>query len=653
MKQHLIRITAALMFLSVLASCAKKETEEVATSSSNEVAEVLNIQHAQGNNSRTMTYQKANPLTLPDGTIITQGELKPTWQYVEKQLGFKISDNTVQDQKGSEMMDIAAATSFSSDTIYGGQSIIEDFMKYGSQGYLENLKDNLDKMPHFKAYLEANPNIATAITAYDGGIYFAPYAAELGNYARAYIGRPAWVVALLDSTDELEAETHTLNVAYNGYWDRNATNVIDLQNAAANGGVLDQATALKVLKDYIVATYPNLSKPSDLYVGDTGNYDIDELVALWRVIELSPNTLSKVSTGAVVPNSEISPFFVRKSKYRYDLLRMLTAFNGTRVHSSDSENARHYVDNDGVMHYSYADEGFLDKLNYLQQWFSEGLVHSEFADLSIKDEFRKSLFFADDNEGQRQFGFMTFDWFGSTTKGSDKTFAFLPPVTTITDAGITDYVHYIENTRAIKPDGWSISSAASEPQKNAAYKLFDYMYSEEGHKAQIYSIPEATEADAVFVGPDGTEYPKFSEWTVSAAEEFKNGDISSFLRDFMGSLLTVGYQKEIGFELQVTSEHGFEGWDLYTKADVLTMSYDAESNYLRVMPPVISLTEQDVAKLGTVAVGEDQNDKLYIFITGDGSVVGSTEEIKKEYADAGIDKYLSVYQTAYDRMMGK
>ena len=659
-KMKKIALLLALALVVVLSGCAKKEAAVVETESkSGETvnvadlvkADTLKINFAMGNNSRTMTYQKANPLTLPDGTIITQGDLKPTWQYIEKQLGFKIVDNAVQDQKATEMIDIAAATSFASETIYGGNSIAEELMKYGAQGYMVNLKENIDYLPNFKAYLEKNPNIAKAITAFDGGIYHIPYAAELGNYARAFVGRPAWVTALLDSADALEKETHTLNVAYNGYWDRYAKNVVDLQNAAASNGVLNQATALKILLDYIAETHPKLAKPSDLYVGETAVYDVDELIALWRVVELSPNTLSKVTTGKVVPNTEISPYFVRKSKYREDLLRMMNYFDGQKVHGSDSYAARQYVDVDGKMIYSYADEGFLEKLNYLKQWYDEGLIHSEFADLSIKDEFRKSMFFADGTEGQRQFGFMTFDWFASTTGGTDKSFAFLPPVTTVSEAGVNDFIHYIENTRAIKPDGWSISTKASEAERNAAFALFDYMFTDEGSQAQIYSIPETLVEGGVFTGPDGTEYPLFNQWTRDTAGEFKNGDVSGFLRDFMGSLLALGYQKEIGFELQTTSEHGFMGWDLYTKKGVLTNSYGSENPYFRMMPPVISLTEQNIAKLGTTAIGEDQVDKVFIFITGDGSVVKSTDELATEYKDAGLDAYLSVYQSAYDRMM--
>ncbi len=243
------------------------------------LAKSLNLNIAAGNNQRTITYQQSTPLVLPDGTVISQGQLKPTWQYIQEKLGIQLNDVTIQDQSAGEMIDVSAATSFNNAVVFGGNSIAGDLMNYGAQGYMVRLSDRLDQMPNFAAYLAANPNIAKAITAYDGGIYHVPYAAELDNYARVFAARETWVTALLDSDAALEAETNTLTPAYEGYWDRQATNVIDLQNAAA-AGTLTRDVARDTLLAYIADTYPDLAKPSDLYLNDTAVYDMDELVAL-------------------------------------------------------------------------------------------------------------------------------------------------------------------------------------------------------------------------------------------------------------------------------------------------------------------------------------------------------------------------------------
>jgi len=612
-----------------------------------EIATSLDLNIALGNNQRTITYQQATPLELIDGTVISQGMLKPTWQYYQDQLGIELNDVTIQDQSAGEMIDIAAATGFDNAVVYGGNGIAEDFMNFGAQGYFVRLNDYLDQMPNFAAYLEASPNIATAVTAYDGGIYHVPYAAEIGNYARIFDGRETWVLALLNSDEALEEETHTLTPAYEGYWDRNATNVVDLQNEAA-GGTLTRDVALQVLLDYISATYPDLENPSDLYLGETAVYDIDELVALWRVVELSPNTLSKVITGAVVPDTEISPFFVRQSSYREDVLRLITYFGGQRVHGSDSYAARFYLDADGVLQYSYAEDGFMEGVDYLADIFSEGLIHSEFADLSVSDRFRNPLYTFDEVEGHRQFGFMTFDWIASTTASNPDVVGMLPPMTTVGDSD--EFIHFIENTRVIKPDGWAISTASSPEEINAALALFDYLYSEEGHITQNYGPPLGLEEGEVFVAPDGTEYPAFAQWMIDVSCELKNCDMSGFLRDFVGSLIPIGYQKEIGFELQYTQNRGWDAWALYTNVAVITTSYEATNPLFRLVPPVFSLTDRDLARVSQLAITEEQIDQIFLYIVGAESAVDSVEDLQTIYLEAGIEEYLDVYRSAYARV---
>lgn len=627
-------------------------TEPAATAEETEVPEVvmadtLTINIALGNNQRTITYQQATPLELPDGTVISQGALKPMWQYVSDQLGIKFVDVAIQDQTSGEMIDVAAATQFDGAVIFGGSGIGDDLMSYGAQGYFVRLNDHLDQMPNFAAYLEANPNIAKAITAYDGGIYHVPYAAELGNYARMICGRESWVLALLDSDEALEAETHTLTPAYEGYWDMHPTNVVDLQNEAA-GGTLTRDMARQVLLDYIAATYPELEKPSDLYLNATAKYDIDELVALWRVIELSPNTLSKLTTGNVVDGAQISPFFSRRAVDRGDVLRLITYFGGQRVYGSDSYGSIFYLDADGQLQYSHAEDAFLAGVGSLADMYSEGLIFSEFSDLSNKDDFRNLLYTKDAEEGHQQFGFMTFDWTASTTAANPDVVGMLPPLTTV---GSDEFTHFVENTRVIKPDGWVISAAATPEEINAALYLFDYFFTPEGNVVQNYGPPYILMEGEIFTGMDGIDYPKFNQWLLDTATELKQGDVSAFLRDFMGSQIPIGYQKEIGFEFQYTKNRGWDAWDLYIGQNVATTSYGSEDPLFRLVPPIFSLTEQETAKLEQLTVGDAQVDQIYLFITGADTAVESIEALKALYVDAGIEEYIEVYRNAYDRMI--
>lgn len=612
-----------------------------------EYADNLRINFAMGNNQRTITYQQATPLTMADGTVISQGALKPVWQYIQDRMDFTLEDVTIQDQKAAEMLDIAAATNFTNAVVYGGNSVAESLMNYGAQGYFLNLSKHMDQLPNFTKYLQENPDIKTAITAYDGNIYHIPYTAEIGNYARMYHGRESWVTSLLNSTDALKDENTTLNVQYEGYWDRHDENVISLQNEAANDGVLNRDAALSTLLTYIENTYPELEKPSDLYLGSTAVYDIDELIALFRVIKLSPNTLSAVTTGDIVPDAQISPYFVRQASYREDLFRLANYFGGQHVHGSDSYAARFYQDKDGNLNFSYAEDGFLEAIDYLEDMFKEGLIYSEFSDLTLKDNFRNTLYTLDNEEGHRQFGFMIYDWTASTTAANEDVVGMLPPVTTL--PSIDELVHYVENTRVVKPDGWAISTQSNEEEINSALKLFDFFFAEEGHILQNYGTPSCIAEGEKFVAPTGEEYPKFSEWVLNTADELKSGDVSAFLRDFVGSLIPVGYQKEIGFELQYTTDNGWEAWDLYNEANVIMPSYDATNPELKLVPPVFSLTEQDLAKLNNVAIAEDQVDAMFSYITGTGNV-GSVDQIKEMYTSGGVDTYIQVYRDAFARM---
>ena len=236
----------------------------------------------------------------------------------------------------------------------------------------------------------------------------------------------------------------------------------------------------------------------------------------------------------------------------------------------------------------------MEGVDYLAAIFSEGLIHSEFADLSTSDNFRNPLYGNDAVEGQRQFGFMTFDFIASTTAINPDVVAMLPPLTTV---GSDEFIHYVENTRVIKPDGWAISSAASPEEISAALVLFDYFFTEEGNVVQNYGAPINLVEGEVFVAPDGTEYPKFAQWILDVSCELKNCDISGFLRDFMGSQIPIGYQKEIGFELQYTQNRGWDAWALYTNAGVITTSYDAANPLFLLVPPVFSLTDRDLARV--------------------------------------------------------
>ena len=258
----------------------------------------LKINYAAGNKSRTITYNQESPLTLPDGTVYTAGMLKPMWDYVETALNCELTDITTQDQKATEMIDIASTTNFSEANIFGGNSIADDLMYYGTEGKFVNLSDMMAQgyMPNFKAYLDANPDVKTAITAYDGNIYHAPYIAELNNFARSFSLRQSWVTMLLDDPNAAYDTNGEFEVYYDGFYvgdntrggDNGGTvtpkegveitkktdqSIIEIQNELA---VKNGETLTKAMVQYINDNY-DYEKPSELFLGEKAAYDIDEL----------------------------------------------------------------------------------------------------------------------------------------------------------------------------------------------------------------------------------------------------------------------------------------------------------------------------------------------------------------------------------------
>jgi hypothetical protein len=605
---------------------------------------------------RFFKYTHSSPLTMPDGTVIKTGDLKPFWQWVEKKLGLELEDVTSQ-SKSNEIIQTQSATGFRDANIYGGNSIAEDLMRYGTEGYFLDLGKYIsdEYMPNFKRYLESNGTIREAITAYDGGIYLIPYIAEIGYYARAFMCRQSWVNALLDGNIRPERETETLQTAYPGYWKdgnaRNGSNVIVLQNNAAQNGTLSFTAARDTLIKYIQETYPQLEKPSDLYLGSKAHYDIDELAALWRVIRLAPNTLSKLVTGAAVPGTDIVPYFFRQSMYRDDLLRLANYFDGQRVFGSDSYEAKFYLDKNGTLQYSYSEDNMLNIiLPLLKTFYTEGLIAPDFATISLKDNFRNIYFGGDLRAGHNKFGFMTFDFIPSTTSvslGSGKfqtdVAGILPPVTRI--PGVVDgFVHFVENTRVIKNDGWSIASITGGEKLRQCLALFDFMFSEEGSTAQNFGMPELIDPEK-YIGSGGIAYPKMNSWFNEQAAAYSNGDGALFSRNFLGFNFPIGYEKSIGFEQQFTSVQGERTWELYEDAKVLSCTYNKTSSpYFSLVPPVFSLTNQLQRQLLDTNIGSTQVDMIFSYITTNTTTVA---QIRDAYNSGKINDYIEAYRDAY------
>ncbi len=69
------------------------------------------------------------------------------------------------------------------------------FVKYGMDGAFVQLDQHFDKMPNFKAFLDANPEVKRNLTAIDGHIYYTPFC-QAGKTTGVWFVRQDWMEKL-------------------------------------------------------------------------------------------------------------------------------------------------------------------------------------------------------------------------------------------------------------------------------------------------------------------------------------------------------------------------------------------------------------------------------------------------------------------------
>ena len=95
----------------MVVSCAKEKQEEVVLHAFDgpDSSGAIKVNYVAEN--RFFRYSHASPLTMPDGTIIRSGDLKPFWQWVEDELDITLEDVTTQ-SRSNEIIQTQSATGF-------------------------------------------------------------------------------------------------------------------------------------------------------------------------------------------------------------------------------------------------------------------------------------------------------------------------------------------------------------------------------------------------------------------------------------------------------------------------------------------------------------------------------------------------------------
>ena len=312
-------------------SSKSESSSSSSTESSSSSVEAPKLEYASGTVLRMATgYNSAKTgiafdaetagsgITLADGKTYNTGDLKPTWQELEKILNVKF-ENQYQGNNSTKEWEFWKDRLNEIDMVSGTASTLTE---NGTAGKLVNIAEYLDSMPNFKAYLEKNPIVRLSITgsttgASKGAIYFSPYFDGVNDIERMPLMRVDWVQKLLDGEGEFTAaaSANTKTPVYTPYmptsgkvevevvkkdgsgvekvtkdYDK-AGNIVQKMNDA---GSVSGVEAVNMLRKYIDEAYNGYygTNRSDLFVGQNAAWDADELVALLRCVTANAQTLN-------------------------------------------------------------------------------------------------------------------------------------------------------------------------------------------------------------------------------------------------------------------------------------------------------------------------------------------------------------------------
>ena len=521
-------------------------------------------------------------ITLADGKTYNTGALKPTWVALEEILGVKFEDK-YQGNGSAKEFEFWKDRLAEVDMVSGTASTLSE---YGEVGSLINLAEYIDKLPNFKAYLDANPIVRLSITGNTktGAIYFSPYFDGVNDIERMPLMRVDWAVKLLDGEGEFTAEackdiaapvytpymptsgkveietptldgtaTETVTKDYDAYG-----NIIAKMNEK---GVMSGVEAVNMLREYIDKTYNGYygTTRSNLFCGQNAAWDVDELVALMRCVVANPFTLNGTDT--------IQGMFSREEANngrRVDLYRFAGTLFGVR--GLEARQDYLYVGTDGQLHDARQEKATYEALAKMHEMTEEGLISTAYVNA---EDLNSSKYL------EMDLGFVSYDYNQTQTvmnatklqnDEGEKYMAIMVPVARWFDGSDENgtYMRFTESWRSVKTDGWAISKAGVEgnaDKLNAALALIDYAYSEKGQILMSYG-PDAfikTKDDGSYETFlfNGKEMPVIADATKDELWAKASGNYTNYARQFLGS--TLSFVKSQAFEYQCTHDIGKEG----------------------------------------------------------------------------------------------
>ena len=686
MKRTVSLLMVLAMIMTMFVGTAMAETAELT------YAEGTVLRMATGYNSaKTGLFFDAEVagegVTLADGVTYHTGDLKPTWVEVQNDLGV-VFENQYQGNSATKEFDFWKERLNEVDMVSGTASKLSE---YGEAGSIVNIAEHLDKMPNFKAYLEANPIVRLSITGNTttGAIYFSPYFDGVNDIERMPLMRADWVQKLLDGEGEFTAEASNKLAApaYQPYMPTTGTVEVDVvtldgtavekvtknYDAAGNivatmnaAGELDGVAAVNMLRTYIDTAYNGYygTTRSNLFIGQNAAWDADELVALLRCVVANPQTLNGTDS--------VQGLFSREdnnNQRRVDMKRFAGVLFGVRGLESRQDSL--WIDSTGMLRDARQEADAYAAMERLNAMAQEGLISKAF--LETAEESTKTYL-------ENDLGFMHYDYNQTQTvynetvlQDGEKYMAVMVPVAHWFDGSSEDgvFMRFTESWRSVKVDGWGISVAGVEgnPDKlNAALKLIDYAYSPEGMILMSYG-PDAfikTNEDGSYVtfNFNGQEMPVIADATFEELWAKASGNYTNYARQFLGS--TLSFAKSQAFEYQCTHAVGKEGAGYISTAIGLgTIKHPelalTENPWYTSVPTVLPNTTvengmiNELADLSTKYNEGKGGQNLFIDQIVNGYAVegmGSADESAAYVADTmGGAQYLFLKQAAWTRLV--
>jgi putative aldouronate transport system substrate-binding protein len=513
-------------------------------------------------------------VTLADGNTYKAGELKPTWKALEGILGVAF-ESKYQGNNSTKEFEFWKDRLAEVDMVSGPATTLNE---YGETGSLINLAEHMDKLPNFKAYLDANPIVRLSImgNTTTGAIYFSPYFDGVDDIERMPLMRVDYAVKLLDGEGEFTAEACNDIAApvYTPYMPTEGKVEIETPNLEGKAidvvvkdydaygnivakmnekGVMSGVEAVNMLREYIDKTYNGYygTTRSNLFVGQNAAWDVDELVALLRCVVANPQSLNgKDSIQGMYSRED------NNNQRRVDLFRFAGSLFGVR--GMESRQDYLYFGTDGALKDARQETATYEALAKMHDIAAEGLISKAYIDAANENS---STYLENDN------GFVSYDYNQTQTvmnatklQEGEKYMAIMVPVAKWfdgTEGG--KFMRFTESWRSVKTDAWAISKAGVEANPGAldkALALIDYAYSPEGQILMSYGPAAFIKEGETFIF-NGKEMPVIADATYAELWDKAKGNYTNYARQYLGS--TLSFVKSQAFEYQCTHEVGKEG----------------------------------------------------------------------------------------------